>query len=1432
MATAAPSVTISAPGQALIGTQVKFKLKFVTGNVTGFGPFVDLVLDAGGANAAKSCACDGISFFSAKWIGVNGGPIDLAPIGPTPQLTAPCGTAPATVTHSFSASGVGPVTLPPGGQLITLQLPFGSVVTSQPSFEIEVTANISNLADMNYPLKIYARAGYQYGQNPLDNPIPDPPLMSDLTPNATGWSGQAQITPVVMLTKKSYLGPEGENATGPNFIGFYPLRYKLTIDIAPGQTLTNVTLTDGLPSNMAFHSLVSISPLGTTTLPPIDVPSSSGFLVAHWNTLSGGAVIVFDFFISEKDAFGNPVLPANCNPAISKDTLNVTASWVPLDSCDTSPQALSQGPVVDNLLDKCIAIQKSVAIAMDNNAPGLTPGDVLQYTLNFQISDYKTIGSLVVNDMLANGQDFISPAVLTLSDQFGSKSGPIPAAFISQSQDKQGAAHFCPAELQQPVNGTLLTFNISQAMAVIPGFASPRLNAGIMTGGFAAMSSSSMPATGTITFRAQVRDDFQYPVAPGDSYVDKEDPINNCVAINGKVFQNVKPSVMPITVLTGATDRSATGLMIVPDTLEKKVIAVKHGAGFVCGGTSGLNCSNSPNSPQEVRAGDQVTFSLTKRVPSSDAEQLTIEDWLPLPVFDVTGMTFSNSSCAGAAGLPLNTNTACLGPGDQMHTLVPAKPSFAVNAGMNSIKFDYSPGFNDPNNLPRTIELRFTSTVTNQPFADNLYLTNEAQECEANTFGVTFCQIAIAQINLREPKLLIKKGIIATDNQKGTFTHQGQTATNLSLAQAPSGVTFSLSGVGGVVNHGAFQSGMLDSDLSNVDAGDIVTFLVTVENVGGADAFDAKIEDIIPNNAGSPTCFSILPGTFQIKRGDGMVLPSFMYTLGFPIPTGGFTLSANPGVPVPKFHPTSGTNIVTIAFQAKLIQKIQPGCCDNEVDLRQYASQIGGPDFVAAGFTPPFKDTARICVEVKASKCVTRTSEPHTLANSSNSGNVNVAIGEIVRYQLWTKIPEGTNNYLSVTDHLPAGMTYMNDGTTKVAYVSDGGLSVSGLSGPGLLVNGGSKGCGLTTPTFTLPSPNILGGPFVSDTDPSFYLGLINNADSDPNDEFVIVEFNALVNNLPQNALGLPNQNGTILSNTYEVFLGKSIVGQLKPPVATSAPVNVTVVEPHLLLTKTASPTTVTPGGSVTFTITALNNGTADAFDVVLIDNLPTGLTFVSGSLQPTQPIGCASPVISGNSVNVPKIPVQCMVTVNFQVKVTGHCPSDFLNRVQANYTSLPGLYTPLGPNNTTGSQTPGTSGADNGERQYTTSATAVIVCTMGQQFGSLTVIKKIISPQGMPPPSTAVFPVTLSCQPSGYNQVLNLSLGVLTQTFNGVPVGNTCTVTEAPLPAPVATPVCATMGWWPPQYNPQQTVSITGAPQSITIVNRFGCLTNSKPEK
>src|SRR6185503_7219242 len=103
------------------------------------------------------------------------------------------------------------------------------------------------------------------------------------------------------------------------------------------------------------------------------------------------------------------------------------------------------------------------------------------------------------------------------------------------------------------------------------------------------------------------------------------------------------------------------------------------------------------------------------------------------------------------------------------HTL-PGTPTLIPDPATNSLKFDYGTFFNT-SNPPGKIDLLFTSTVTNQPFADGLFVTNVAQECEYDSFSnVPHCKTTIAQVKVREPKLQITKGVVATNNTHGVFT--------------------------------------------------------------------------------------------------------------------------------------------------------------------------------------------------------------------------------------------------------------------------------------------------------------------------------------------------------------------------------------------------------------------------------------------------------------------------------------------------------------------------------------------------------------------------------------------------------------------------------------------------------------------------------------
>ncbi len=320
-------------------------------------------------------------------------------------------------------------------------------------------------------------------------------------------------------------------------------------------------------------------------------------------------------------------------------------------------------------------------------------------------------------------------------------------------------------------------------------------------------------------------------------------------------------------------------------------------------------------------------------------------------------------------------------------------------------------------------------------------------------------------------------------------------------------------------------------------------------------------------------------------------------------------------------------------------------------------------------------------IVAKPVKSVVATSEAHSTDNS-------LAVGEIVRYRLVTQIPEGLLTNFTVTDHLPDHLRFLDDGTVKVALISNGGITPA-LDAVNGIANIQIEGSSAVAPhaDATLPSSQILGGPFASGTNPVFVLGDLHNGDDDDNAEYVVIEFNALVLNVAA------NQNGTQRTNYFDVSYG-----QYKEE---SNRVTITVREPELAISKSlATSQPLGPGATVTYTLQIEHTGNSalDAFDAVVTDPLPVELT--DPTLVSISPSGAATGAINSGVLTLD--PFDLELGDSITVIVSGILAADveaediIANIGYLTWTSLPGTGT---PDNPTGSNTPGDSGDEDGER-------------------------------------------------------------------------------------------------------------------------------------
>ena len=320
--------------------------------------------------------------------------------------------------------------------------------------------------------------------------------------------------------------------------------------------------------------------------------------------------------------------------------------------------------------------------------------------------------------------------------------------------------------------------------------------------------------------------------------------------------------------------------------------------------------------------------------------------------------------------------------------------------------------------------------------------------------------------------------------------------------------------------------------------------------------------------------------------------------------------------------------------------------------------------------------TANISGLVKSIVSTSEASTSESGDGSNNSTNVRaLAIGEVMRYRLKVAVPEGTNTNFVLTDTLPLGLTFL-DGTLKLAYWADNNFT-NGNGTASTELAGANAIPDADPPTFILPST------YYSYTAGSRLLTVnlqspVNN-DNDVSVEYVVLEFNVLVNN------DVNNNNGSIQDNLFNVTVNSGAA-------LASNHLYSKVLEPSILFGATAkvvtgSTTGYDAGDTVAYAITYTNTGTTDAFDVRILDILNSNyFTLQTPAAITAVPTGCsivvtnnskadAAPKLDQVDVTVSSVPVGCSVTIAYSAVLTTNIVplTPYINTANLTYSSLPG---------------------------------------------------------------------------------------------------------------------------------------------------------------
>ena len=309
-----------------------------------------------------------------------------------------------------------------------------------------------------------------------------------------------------------------------------------------------------------------------------------------------------------------------------------------------------------------------------------------------------------------------------------------------------------------------------------------------------------------------------------------------------------------------------------------------------------------------------------------------------------------------------------------------------------------------------------------EPFADRLFFTNLFQASNSNTSGGVAVAGSSAQIIAGAPDLQITKGVSASSNPVADATI------------SPSPATLPV-----------------DGDIGASDAGDSITFVITVENQGGASAFDVLITDTVP--AGLTAC-----GVVGVVNGDGTPLANTGDLFG-----AGLLLTD----PLPG---NDGTIGAPYAADTALISVT----CDVDTTVSPEAviENTSEVTFAALPSATPFptrSDTAEITI---ATPSVSKSVDSVT----PGSATPNVTAGDTISYRITVTLPESTVNSLSMVDVLPPGFAFQSAMLDTTGFA--GSVSLDSTFATGTVALGQTVGIDFSASTTVTADNNAVNNSF------------------------------------------------------------------------------------------------------------------------------------------------------------------------------------------------------------------------------------------------------------------------------------------------------------------------------------------------------------------
>ncbi|HUN09075.1 MAG TPA: isopeptide-forming domain-containing fimbrial protein [Aggregatilineales bacterium] len=695
-----------------------------SGTNEGYGPYITLVRDAN------------LTLNSIDYLGMN-------------LLAAPFLVSSGVLPANDPIEGR-PIPGTVGQQWITVRLPIGSVESTSPAIPIRLCMQSTPTAAFGAPLPITIFPGYEFGDTPTgaNGPISN---LNDIG----SMDNVGSFTPILVTFDKRNSLPESEvipscypappvgapGQPGPACAvppGVqWPYEYFLDIELAAGQTLTANSFTDVL--DLAFEFYPYTFPV-TTLANAVQFSGTCNRTGTITATFNGNPITALPALAPPGGGTLRVNIPTIVNPSTTStctmrlryrgfinDILSETAAPENYTATNTANFVYNHvsGPQptltdVDNVDVRNLEIQKSAAPTV------VVPGDVVTYTLSFQLSEYIGVQNLTITDIILDGIDF------------NMGSGRVTVPGLGTNVPITGANQTITYGAD---TGTLF-FNVT----------------GALPGPYASEGTVSITYTGTVrqTYR---------PGGALTGYVSANDDLNNTITANftttgGQVF----------------SDESAASVTVIPNSLTKNLVStpVDAAAGFVPGEPVTFRLD------LRVPSGDTRNLVLDDNFPlpvfnvqdgdfGIEARTITLPDptgrTTPFDVPNTTGYCSSYddpnptfTAYTRACGLRFIYSSGNNG------TNLPAGSTITVTRLGNTVRLSVNTTVETDVTEERRIVVELTAGIIDRPFNDGLFLSNRAQATYTNTGGTTVTLNADDFVEVAAPDVQICKGISNTTN--------------------------------------------------------------------------------------------------------------------------------------------------------------------------------------------------------------------------------------------------------------------------------------------------------------------------------------------------------------------------------------------------------------------------------------------------------------------------------------------------------------------------------------------------------------------------------------------------------------------------------------------------------------------------------------------